>query len=756
MRDQAPEVLKTDRRIFLKQLSGGAVMLGGFPLFQAKIGAMSSGQTETAHHKPALVSPLKTYRMMEWECHTPPEGKFNINVEAAVSAAREAGAESLMFYTQDHWGYALYPSESASRHPNLDYDLFGSEATAAAANGISTVAYYSLQFNNQCVMRHPEWGWVNEEGVPQKDRWYITCLDTPYRQYVLKMMEEIFSRYELQELFLDIFGIQFELYHQMGRNPFCFCTYTEEAWNKEYPSDPYREGFKTREGWERRLQWHQRKTMTEMLDEIIGIARKHRPGILISLNGGPASFPNNIMQKVDFIYAEPLPCVTGVSLGSIVMRGWGRPYFQAGLFTEYGYVDTYPGSIPRVQADALIVQNARTFFVGDAPVVGGLDRQGFSERWFDVAKVTWEDVKNVDHFLGPAIEPLFSTAMLYSESTRAELDAENRPVDFRHSTLGALETMTYAGRPVESLAEFNLKADVLDRFEVLVLPEVTVMSAAQAEVIRRWVEQGGTLIASYQCGLLDSDRTPRKNFPLADVFGVDYVLEEDQYWKGADGKQQAENFTSTYLESSGHRLAKLLAESTVGLPGAFLRLKRTTAEEVMQYRLPIMVQDLGHDKWFNWGPPPPGAQTAGTAVAYNKFGRGQSVYIGVPIFWAMQWRPFWIRNWIPSLIRELAPNPIAELKTEPASEYLHGSFFYDQERKLILVQLLNTIELATKGELRLAPKVKIRVDRNKLKVVGAQAVWPVDKDLPVRQDDRYTHIAVADLERYMAIHLKLS
>ncbi len=730
-------------------------MLSGLSFVDAKIGRATSRQTQTRHGKAALVSPLETYRMMEWECHTPPEGRFNINVEIAVGAAREAGAESLMFYTQDHWGYALYPSESAVRHPNLDYDLFGTEVTAAAKNGISTVAYYSLQFNNQCVIRHPDWGWVNEEGTPQKDRWYITCLDTPYRQYVLKMMEEIFSRYEAQELFLDIFGIQFELYHQMGRNPFCFCKYTEEAWNKEYPSDPYREGFKTREGWERRFQWHQRRTMTEMLDEIIGIARKHRPDILISLNGGPASFPNDIMQKVDFIYAEPLPCATGVSLGSIVMRGWGRPYFQAGLFTEYGYVDTYPGSIPSVQADALIVQNARTFFVGNAPVVGGLDRQGFSERWFDVAKVTWEDVKNVDRFLGPDIKPLLSTAMLYSESTRGALDAENRPVDFRHSTLGALETMTYAGRPVESLAEFNLKPDVLDRFEVLVLPEVTVLSAAQAEAIRRWVDQGGTAIASYQCGLLDSDRKPRNNFPLADVFGVDYVSQEDQYSKDAEGKQRAENFTSTYLESSGHRLAKLLSESTVGLPGSFLRLKRTTAEEVMRYRLPFMVQDLSHDKWFNWGPPPPGAQTGGTAVAYNKFGRGQSLFIGVPIFWAMQWRPFWVRNWIPALIRELAPNPIAELSTEPASEYLHGSFFHDRQRQVILVQLLNTIELATKGELRPAPKVDIRVDRNKLKVAGARAVWPVDKDLAVRQDDRYTHIAVADLERYMAIHLKL-
>ena len=97
------------------------------------------------------------------------------------------------------------------------------------------------------------------------------------------------------------------------------------------------------------------------------------------------------------------------------MRGWGRPYYQAGIFTQYAYEDTYPGQIGRVQADALIVQNARTFFVGDAPIIGGIDNQGFSNRWFKVAKETWRDVKNVDCLLDPKMNPLSSVAMLYSE-----------------------------------------------------------------------------------------------------------------------------------------------------------------------------------------------------------------------------------------------------------------------------------------------------------------------------------------------------
>ena len=153
---------------------------------------------------------------MEWEFHTPPQQTFDINLDGAIAAARDAGAESLMFYTQDHWGYAFYPSDSAVRHPHLKFDLFGTECSLARKAGISTIAYYCLQFNNQCAISHPDWAWVNEEGVPQRfyGRWHIVCLDTPYRQYVLAMMDEIFSRYEVDELFLDIFGIQFAMYNQ--------------------------------------------------------------------------------------------------------------------------------------------------------------------------------------------------------------------------------------------------------------------------------------------------------------------------------------------------------------------------------------------------------------------------------------------------------------------------------------------------------------------------------------------------------------
>ena len=750
--------MTADRREFIKLAGVGALAFSARRVgAQVKSGFPDVERLRRDHVLAGPMAPEQTYRAMEWEFHTPPEQTFDIDLNGAMAATRAAGAESVMLYTQDHWGYAFYPSDSAVRHPNLKFDLFGTECELARKAGIAVTSYYSLQFNNQCAIHHPDWAWTNEDGAEQRfyGKWHVMCLDSPYRQYVLAMMDEIFARYEVDELFLDIFGIQFAMYATNGINPFCFCRYTEEAWAKEFPGDPYREGFKTREGWERRFRWHQRRSMTDMLDEIIAAARKHKPNLLVSLNGGPEAFPDEIMQRVSFIYAEPLDCPTGIALGSILMRGWGRPYYQAGVFTEEGYSDMYPGDLARVQANALIVQNARTFFVGDSPVSSGIDGQGFSNRWFAVATDTWADVRNVDCLLGPDLKPLLSTAVLYSEGTRREFEANKRPQDFRRSTLGALETMTYAGRPVESLPDFKLEPEALRPFEVLVLPEVSVLSSAQAETIRGWVKAGGTLIASHRCGLLDEQQKQRENFALADVFGADYNGEETAYAFDSAGKPREGGTVSTYLESTGHPLAEPIAKSTVGLPGTFVKIKETTAQTMMRYRLPLLVEDVPHNKWVGWGAIPPGPGKAGAAVVFNRFGKGQSVYIGAPIFWAMAWRPQWIQIWMPWLIGQLVPGPLASLLTNPFSEFVHGSFFHDEEKGVILVQVLDAVQLATKGEMRPTPPVQITLDAARINVTAARTVWPNVRDLAVARDGKRLRIMLDKPDRYTAIYLKV-
>ena len=144
-RQNGPE---PSRRTFLKLAGAGAALafpgsspaIGTRPLIQSGSSYPDLEQLRSRHEKSGIISPQKTYRMMEWEFHTPPEERFNINIDAALHAARDAGAECMMFYTQDHWGYAYYPSDVAVRHPHLDRDLFGTESSLAHKLGMSVCA----------------------------------------------------------------------------------------------------------------------------------------------------------------------------------------------------------------------------------------------------------------------------------------------------------------------------------------------------------------------------------------------------------------------------------------------------------------------------------------------------------------------------------------------------------------------------------------------------------------------------------------
>jgi hypothetical protein len=147
------------RRDLFRKLQTGALLRCGLPILGGTIVGRppllaAAGSKDNKQH---VVPPNRSYRVMEWECHTPPEGNFDVNVENAVKSAHDAGAESLMLYSQDHWGYAFYPTDTGVRHPHLKGDFLGSQVSIARKLGMSVICYYSTRFNNQAVLNHPDW-----------------------------------------------------------------------------------------------------------------------------------------------------------------------------------------------------------------------------------------------------------------------------------------------------------------------------------------------------------------------------------------------------------------------------------------------------------------------------------------------------------------------------------------------------------------------------------------------------------------------
>ena len=82
------------------------------------------------------------------------------------------------------------------------------------------------------------------------------------------------------------------------------------------------------------------------------------------------------------------------------------------------------------------------------------------------------------------------------------------------------------------------------RFSALILPNVGAISDAQAAALRRFVENGGSLVATGQTGLYDESGSPRSDSALADLFRCRRASPAARLREGTHGGPQSEH---TYL-----------------------------------------------------------------------------------------------------------------------------------------------------------------------------------------------------------------
>jgi hypothetical protein len=62
----------------------------------------------------------------------------------------------------------------------------------------------------------------------------------------------------------------------------------------------------------------------------------------------------------------------------------------------------------------------------------------------------------------------------------------------------------------------------LKPYRVLILPNIAALSDKQCDQLKKFVETGGSLVATYETSLYDEEGKPRSEFGLSDLFGVSY------------------------------------------------------------------------------------------------------------------------------------------------------------------------------------------------------------------------------------------
>src|SRR6185503_17268528 len=113
--------------------------------------------------------------------------------------------------------------------------------------------------------------------------------------------------------------------------------------------------------------------------------------------------------------------------------------------------------------------------------------------------------------------PLARVALVYSQQSAWFVG--NRLEDH---TLGWYQALIEARIPFEMAHERLLDAANLSQFKTLILPNIVALSDSPCQQLRDFVASGGSLIATHETSLCDEWGVRRKNFGLAELFGVDF------------------------------------------------------------------------------------------------------------------------------------------------------------------------------------------------------------------------------------------
>lgn len=114
---------------------------------------------------------------------------------------------------------------------------------------------------------------------------------------------------------------------------------------------------------------------------------------------------------------------------------------------------------------------------------------------------------------------LARVALVYSQQTRRFYNGAGGGGG-RDGELGMYHALIEARILFEMVHESLLDANEVDRYKLLILPNVAALSNEQCDQLRQYVNRGGSLFATHETSLCDEWGERRADFGLADLFGV--------------------------------------------------------------------------------------------------------------------------------------------------------------------------------------------------------------------------------------------
>lgn len=532
-------MVKLNRRQLLQRAGAAAASLkAGDILFSRPMMAASprvSGAKQSFDWYPFA-------RLLIAEGYDPPfYPPLDYDPERALAIARELSCDSIRFPTISYVAY--FPTRTElPRHPDLGTrDLLRSTIDVFHQAGLKVVAYNPLNHPFMDIRSHnPEYqDWMRRDiyGDPMITghmgwaNFYEGCLNSPLRLQIHEHVREVISNYSIDVMYFD--GPYQGMEHA-GR--YCHCKYCRDAYAQARGKEiPLENGATSLEDEIEYRQWLSQDVVGGFLGEICDMVRdirkvptlyndtvllakeawrsrafSHTDGFMFEASSTPEQkfFDIRIGQstgKMIWTYVSSYAEYNCEHVKNKTMRGWyttpmgGETVLQdAAVATAAGAGYCYWGLnrvfyLPQQMLDHESVRSVKRAFT-------------FAERHADLLR----SVK-------PAPQAAIVAGSQTVEWCQEPLFLPRAYGNYYHGAYRAIKSLSYDAEPI---LDYQLSAEKIAKFNLVYLPNVACLSDDQCAVVRDYVHQGGTLLATHLTSAADEHGRLRSDYGLSALFGA--------------------------------------------------------------------------------------------------------------------------------------------------------------------------------------------------------------------------------------------
>jgi hypothetical protein len=425
---------------------------------------------------------------------------------------------------------SYYPSKIPFHRPSQflnGRDLYGEISRAAKEDGLAVFARMdSNRAGEELYKAHPDWFALDAAGKPYRaDDLYITCVNGPYyNEHIPAVLREIAELYHPD-------GFTDNSWSGLGRDKPCYCDNCKKSFRaltgKDLPAVS-NWGDKTYQQWvrwnyDRRLEiWDLNNRATKAAGGAFCIWSGMNSG---SISGQSSNFRDyrGICDRAEMMMIDDQgrSDTSGLQhngdIGKFLhgLLGWDKLIPESMAMYQQGSVTFRLASKPAPEARMWMIEG----------IAGGI------QPWWHHVGAYHED-RRMYHTAEPIMQwhkanekylinrrPIATIGVVWSQQNTDFYgrDNVNQLVDLPWR--GMVEALIRARIPY-----IPVHADHIDRdasqLSVLILPNFGAITDAQANSIRRFVNSGGSLIATGESSLYDEWGNARADYALSDLFGA--------------------------------------------------------------------------------------------------------------------------------------------------------------------------------------------------------------------------------------------